>query len=160
MFCWWPSLWHGTARIVNGRRHFFSRRTPWYQPLSRPLHVLSACVSQWVAARRLLHIHDAGKESSNESLRRLRSDGPARDQRIPHTRSHIAYKYPTTLLPCPVPVPVSCLGSTDAVVLVAKHPQGNWVYDLDSTLAFPTQATQYMAQAFRRGQRMEERFRQ
>eukprot|EP00903_Cladosiphon_okamuranus_P011770 g11064.t1 len=46
------------------------------------------------------------------------------------------------------------------VLLLAKHPHGNWVYDLDSTLAFPTQAAQYMTQAFRRGERMEERFRQ
>eukprot|EP00752_Nemacystus_decipiens_P009215 g8230.t2 len=46
------------------------------------------------------------------------------------------------------------------VVLLTKHPHGNWVYDLDSTLAFPTQAAQYMTQAFRRGHRMQERFRQ
>ncbi|CAM9517985.1 unnamed protein product, partial [Hapterophycus canaliculatus] len=46
------------------------------------------------------------------------------------------------------------------VILLARHPHdGNWVYDLDSTLAFPSQAAMYMAQAFRKDREMDERFR-
>ncbi|CAM9716276.1 unnamed protein product [Ascophyllum nodosum] len=47
------------------------------------------------------------------------------------------------------------------VLLLARHPHGNWIYDLDSTLSFPSQATTYMTLAFRRGQvAVDERFQQ
>ncbi|CAM9663208.1 unnamed protein product [Pylaiella littoralis] len=45
------------------------------------------------------------------------------------------------------------------VLLLAKHPQGNWVYDLDSTLAFPTQAALYITHAIRNEVNMDMRFR-
>ncbi|CAM9216439.1 unnamed protein product [Ectocarpus sp. 13 AM-2016] len=46
------------------------------------------------------------------------------------------------------------------VILLAQHPHGNWVYDLDSTLDFPSPASLYMAQAFRRRMNIDNQFRQ
>lgn len=67
-------------------------------------------------------------------------------------------------------VPVWCQSLADSeyepvlwdyhVLLMAQHPRGNWIYDLDSTLPFPSQATQYMTHAFRKGASMDERYRQ
>lgn len=46
------------------------------------------------------------------------------------------------------------------VLLLAQHPHGNWVYDLDSTLPFPSQAPLYMTRAFQKGAEMDDRYRQ
>ncbi len=88
-------------------------------------------------------------------------------------RNRIKAIYRKVFHPPPAPRP-RCLCSTsrvsahfivvsrfmNIVILLAKHPQGNWVYDLDSTLDFPTQAAPYMTQAFRQEARMDDKFRQ
>lgn len=46
------------------------------------------------------------------------------------------------------------------VLLLARHPDANWIYDLDSSLPFPTPASEYMTQAFHGGESIDERYRQ
>lgn len=44
------------------------------------------------------------------------------------------------------------------VLLLAQHPHGNWIYDLDSTLPFPTPASHYMRHAFHSGTSMDNKY--